>query len=155
MLIHCFWCTAEYGAAPCGTNEVVDFAGNCREVDCGGTVYSMSGVLQSPNWASAHSINALCQWSIVLPNPSASVNISIDSINIFRSNSGLCFWDYLIVFDTSEGNGRVPELLSGSRICGSVAPSNQMVATGNTVHVWYQSRDTRDRGFSLSFSAVV
>ena len=134
---------------------MVDFAGNCREVNCGGTVYSMSGVLQSPNWPEPYSGDSLCQWSIVLPDPDATMRVTVDEIDIYQSRFGICFWDYLLMFDSSAGRGGVPPLLSG-RLCGSTPPTGNMVATGNKVHVWYQSsRNRNNRGFSLSFSATV
>ena len=131
---------------------MVDFAGTCREVDCGGMVYAKSGVLQSPNWPEPYSTGVLCQWSIILPDPDATLSITIHEIDIVQSRSGTCFWDYLIVFDSSTGLGTVPDLLSG-RVCGSNPPTGEMLATRNMVHVWYQSRNTNNRGFSLSFTA--
>ena len=146
----------EYGAAPCSTNEVVDFAGNCEEVACGGTVYATSGVLESSNWPQSDSDSRLCQWSIVHPDPSATLSVSITDIDIPRSRSGLCFWEYVIVFDTSDGHGNIPSILTpGGRFCGATPPSNTMAATGNMVHVWFQTRSSIDRGFSLSFSSIV
>lgn len=82
------------------------------------------------------------------------MTVTIDEIDLVRNQFGFCFWDYLVLFDSLTGQGNVPDLL-GERMCGSTPPTNALTATGNIVHVWYQSRHEDSRGFSLLFSANV
>ena len=144
----------EYGPAPCVEGELYGFQGYCREVACGGTMYAMSGVLQSPYWPDPAPFFQLCQWAIVLPNTEANIAIVVEDIDINPGRGGNCFWDYLMIFDTKAQDGTIPPTL-GDRMCGTTPPAGQMIATGNVVHVWYNSRDLSNKGFSILFSAIV
>ena len=123
----------------------------CRPVDCGGTVYAMAGVVHPPNWPNSSLDSMLCQWAIVLPDPERSIRIVVDEIEIHDSFG--CFWNNVMVFDSSAVENAVPPLL-GNRMCGTNPPSGDLVATGNVVNVWYQSRFPPNRGFAFSFFAV-
>ena len=149
----CMLISPEYGPAPCSQSEVYDFIGDCRQVECGGVVYALYGVLQTPHWPESSNDEILCQWSIVLPNPEMRVSIEVQEMDISPGRSGTCFWNYLIMFDSSAITGAVPPLLT-PKMCGTRPPAGQVVATGHVVHVWYQSVNPPNRGFSLSFSAA-
>ena len=123
-------------------------------MNCGGTLYAMSGILETPNWPESAPANQLCQWAIVLPNPDSRVKIVVNEVDIQISSSGTCFWNYMMILDTAAQVGSVPPFLL-NRICGTSPPTEELIATGNTVHVWYYSRHTSSRGFSLQFSDVL
>ena len=114
----------------------------------------MSGFLQSPNWPQPATTTQQCQWAIVLPNPEAQIKIVVEEVDIDAGISGTCFWNYVAVFDTMASVTTVPPLLR-PRICGTTPPPDPLVASGNIVHIWYYTRHTDNRGFSLFFSAMV
>lgn len=143
----------EFGPSPCNHTDVLDFNGGCRPVTCGGTLYAMTGQLQSPNWPTPSSDNQHCQWAIVLPDPQSRVKIVVDEIDITNDSRGTCFWNYLMLFDSTVGMG-FPPLITERRMCGTDPPSDPLLATGNVVNVWYYVRRSTNRGFSLSFFAV-
>ena len=141
----------EYEPAPCSESDVFAYDGTCRSVRCGGTLYAMTGVLHPPNWPNSSSNRMLCEWAIVLPDPERRVRIVVDDIDM-RGGFG-CFWNYVMVFDTSAAQAIIPPLL-GSKMCGTTPPSEDLIATGNVVNIMYQSQDPPNRGFAFSFFAV-
>ena len=136
---------------PCGPTEVLNFVGGCRTVECGGTHFNMSGVIETPNWPNPSSQTMFCEWAIVLPDERSRVNIVVDEMDITQDNRNICFWNYVVFFDSVAQNGVPPTL--GQRHCGTEAP-DPFLATGNIVNIWYQSSDPPNAGFSLTFSAT-
>ena len=102
-------------------------------------LYAMAGVVHPLNWPNSSPHSMLCQWAIVLSDPERSIRIMVDEIDIEDDSS--CFWNYVMVFDSSAVENAVPPLL-GNGMCGTNPPSGDLVATGNVVNVlyMYQSR---------------
>ena len=121
-------------------------------MECGGTLFAMSGVLQPPNWPNSSPNVVFCQWAVVLPDISKRVQITLEEIDISRDVRSTCFWNYVMFFDTTRASG-IPPLMGNGRFCGT-RPPNPLVASGSIVNIWYQSRLPPNRGFSLSFSAI-
>ena len=143
--------TTVYGSPPCNHTSVLSFDGShCTPVQCGGTIFSISGHIQSPHWPNMYSNPVFCQWSVVLPEQGKRVKVVIDEIRLRRDYSS-CFWNYLIVYNTNASTGLIPPWFG--RYCGGVPPP-PLIASGNIVHIWYQLRLPPDRGFTLSFSAI-
>ena len=151
-MISTFLPDVEYEPAPCSQSDLFTFDGACRSIACGGTLYAMTGVVHPPNWPNSSPERMLCQWAIVLPDPGRRIRIVVDDIDIQSSSSG-CFWNYVMVFDSSAAQTVIPPLL-GSRMCGTNPPSEGLVATGNVVHIMYQSQFPPNRGFAFSFFAL-
>lgn len=143
---------AEYGAAPCNATSVLSFDGTrCTPVECGGTLFAMSGMLYSPHWPNSAHEQTYCQWAVVLPDRNRRVRLVIDELTIEYDARGTCFWNYVIVYNTATANGAFIPPLFG-RYCGNVP--RPMTADGNVVHIWYSVRQPPAGGFSLSFYAT-
>ena len=115
-LVMSIWCKhslLHVELPPCNQSDVLGFDGMCRPVDCGGTLYAMAGVVHPPNWPNPSPDTMLCQWAIVLPDPERSIRIVVDEIDI--KDVPNCFWNYVMVFDSSAVENAVPPLL-GNRM---------------------------------------
>ena len=144
----------EYGAGPCNATSVLGFDGtSCSPVECGGTLFSMAGVLHPPNWPNQSPGQMFCQWAIVLPEMNRRVQVVIDQIDINSDSRNVCFWNYVIVYntDTERGLSILPPIFG--RYCGRVPPP-PITAAGNVIHIWYSIRQPPGGGFSLSFYAT-
>jgi len=115
---------------------------------CGGSLTSATGTLQTPNWPQQYPANTDCEWTIELPDAGKVARFTFAS-TFGIAGSSPCNGDYVEIV-TNEG---VP--ISLGRFCGSNAPPSITSSTNKVKVVFHGVTSSISlRGFKLSYESV-
>ncbi|KAE8606507.1 hypothetical protein XENTR_v10010761 [Xenopus tropicalis] len=123
------------------------FKATYSTVQCGGTFYTPSRNVTTPNYPKSYPPNLDCQFIITAPT---SYKVALNINNFFVEKSANCQYDYLEIYDGNSMSA--PKI--GSRYC-SYQVFNVMVSSGRSMLLRFHSdASVQMYGFTASYNFV-
>ncbi|KAE8606505.1 hypothetical protein XENTR_v10010761 [Xenopus tropicalis] len=121
------------------------FKATYSTVQCGGTFYTPSRNVTTPNYPKSYPPNLDCQFIITAPT---SYKVALNINNFFVEKSANCQYDYLEIYDGNSMSA--PKI--GSRYC-SYQVFNVMVSSGRSMLLRFHSdASVQMYGFTASYN---
>ena len=116
---------------------------------CGGTLRTASGSIQTPNWPETYPVDIDCTWTIELPDSSKRVEITYEAGFGIAGRLPSCVKDHLHIYDDSTGAKYGP-------FCHWATP-NVPVMTSNQARLVFHAGPAHNpghRGFKANYRLV-
>ena len=112
-------------------------------LECGGSFFSPTGILESPKWPKSYKGKASCTWHVTV-DPSEKIALSFKSFSL--DDDGTCGKAKLVVRDGSSENSNALGVY-----CGVKQPP-VVTSSGNQLWVQFTSTEGAEgKGFLMSY----